>query len=103
MERDGPAPGILARGSTSGCFILPGLLVAQWLGSDPIETALSAYSGGTAWALHPLRVVAGQSRVRSARDSDVSCAGQYNTYKMKYLLTVIIGRGPSHNHRPVYE
>jgi len=68
-----------------------------------VETALSAYSGGTAWALHPLRVVAGQSRVQCARDSSVSCAGQYNTYKMKYLLDVSIDSGPNRNHHPVYE
>ncbi len=120
MEKDGPAPGILARGSISGCFSLPERLPAQWLASalmfapfapvglrraraDSIETALSAYSGGTAWALHPLRVVAGQSRERNARGSCVSCAGQYNTYKMKYLLAVIIRSGPSRNHHPAYE
>src|SRR3954469_13821789 len=39
---------------------------------------LPAYSGGTAWALHPLRVTAGQSRRCDFRQLDVSLIGEYN-------------------------
>jgi hypothetical protein len=42
---------------------MPSHAFAQWL---PVLTGpglqLPAYSGGTAWAFHPLRVTAGQSR-----------------------------------------
>jgi hypothetical protein len=68
-EKDGPASSILARGIVSSKCLedarhpRPSHALAQWL---PVLTGcgmqLPAYSGGTAWAFHPLRVTAGQSR-----------------------------------------
>ena len=55
------------------CFV-PGAVAAGLAGWG---SRLPAYSGGTAWDLHPLRVVAGKSR-RVRRRLSVSCAGEYS-------------------------
>ncbi len=75
MEKDGPAPGILARGSTLRSLPSHAARVAdraQWLPAWPARgTELPAYSGGTAWASHPLRMVAGQGRRECAAPASV--------------------------------
>src|SRR4051812_11197422 len=57
----------------------PSHALAQWLPVRPARgMQLPAYSGGTAWALHPLRVTAGQSRRFDVRQLDVSSICEYN-------------------------
>src|SRR3954465_1271356 len=57
----------------------PSHALAQWLPVRPARgMQLPAYSGGTAWALHPLRVTAGQSRRCDVRQLDVSLIREYN-------------------------
>ena len=42
-------------------------------GLNRLGNELPAYSGGTAWDLHPLRVVAGQSQMMAIIGADGSC------------------------------
>src|SRR5258708_7210697 len=68
IEVNGPGrPGILARGSSRASPVFPrrpGLeACATAVAADlrsAMETSLPAYSGGTAWASHPLRMTAGR-------------------------------------------
>ena len=63
-DRNGTArpPGILARGSSRRPS-LPMQMSAQWPPARPaVGRELPAYSGGTAWDSHPLRMAAGLSQ-----------------------------------------
>ena len=66
-------PGILACGSTYPLSRLPALESAVAADDRLLKAELPAYSGGTAWALHPLRVAAG-SGLRVLQPSPVERA-----------------------------
>jgi hypothetical protein len=62
-EKDGP--GVTYPGSriAAASPAFPWKRVPQWPPAEPASgVQLPAYSGGTAWASHPLRMAAGQSR-----------------------------------------
>src|SRR6185436_17413078 len=74
----GDAPGVRFPDSRHGsAFAQPSQAEAQWRSLHPghrapearIRRGVAAYSGGTAWAFHPLRVAAGvpASRIASLR------------------------------------